>query len=152
MRAAGLAKAKVLVVAVNRPEDAVKIVRHARAVRPDIHIIARARDRVQVYALLAAGADDIVREMFDSSLRAGRYVLENIGLSEFEASEVETAFYKHDRSTIRELSELWKPGVHTADNDAYIKRAIELQNDLETALLEQLETDETVKRGPKTGG
>ena len=142
LRAAGLAKAKVLVVAVNRPEDAVRIVRHARAVRPDIHIVARARDRNDVYALNAAGADDVVREMFDSSLRAGRYVLENIGLSEFEASEVETAFFKHDRETIRELSALWKPGVHTVDNDAYIKRAVELQNDLETALLTQLEGDD----------
>lgn len=151
LRAAGLAKAKVLVVAVNRPEDAIKIVRHARAVRPDIHIVARARDRNDVYALRAAGADDVVREMFDSSLRAGRYVLENIGLSEFEASEAETAFYKHDRHTILELSKLWKPGVQTADNEAYIKRAIELQNDMETALLAQIESDATDKDEPKSG-
>ena len=32
-------------------------------------------------------------EMFDSSLRAGRYVLENVGLSEYEAHEAEKAFY-----------------------------------------------------------
>ena len=54
--------------------------------RPDLHIIARAHDRIHTYELYRAGANDIVREMFDGSLRAGRYVLENTGLSEFEAA------------------------------------------------------------------
>ena len=75
LEAAGLSTAEVLVVAVDDRENALKIVRHARRVRPDIHIISRARDRVHVYELYQAGANDIVRETFDSSVRAGRYVL-----------------------------------------------------------------------------
>ena len=47
-----------------------------------------------------------LREMFDSSLRAGRYVLENVGLSEYEAHEAEKAFYKHDRHAMRQLAPL----------------------------------------------
>jgi CPA2 family monovalent cation:H+ antiporter-2 len=73
--------------------------------------------------------------MFDSSLRAGRYVLENIGLSDYEAAQAEQTFYAHDRHTVRELAAHWIPGTPASENPAYIKRARELEKDLETALL-----------------
>ena len=92
-----------------------------------------------MFRLYQAGANDIVRELFDSSLRAGRYVLENVGLSEFEASQLETAFYHHDRQSVRELAALWNPNIPTVENKDYIARALELEKDLETMLLSQLE-------------
>ncbi|WP_212523951.1 cation:proton antiporter [Actibacterium sp. MT2.3-13A] len=134
LHAAGLAEARVLVVALDDKDASTRLVRYARRERPDLHIVARARDRMHVYELYRAGADDIVREMFDSSLRAGRYVLENMGLTDFEANEMETAFYKHDRQVLRELAELWKPGVPLDQNDAYVERARQLNKELETAL------------------
>ena len=93
LHAAGLQEASVLVVAIDDKEAAERLIHYARSERPDLHIVARAHDRVHVYRLFHAGANDIVREMFDSSLRAGRYVLENVGLSEYEAHEAEKAFY-----------------------------------------------------------
>ncbi|MCO4841905.1 MAG: cation:proton antiporter [Yoonia sp.] len=134
LAAAGLDDARVLVVAINDKASAVKLVTYARKARPDLHIIARAHDRVHVYELYAAGANDIVRELFDSSLRAGRYALENLGLTEFEAAEAETMFFEHDRAAVRELAELWRPGVPLADNPEYVALAKKLNNDLETAL------------------
>lgn len=138
LHAAGLDKARVLVAAMDNPESVTKLVAYARAQRPELHIIARAYDRTHVYKLYQAGADDIVRETFDSSLRAGRYVLENIGLTEFEASEAQKIFFNHDRMTVRELAELWDPAVPTSRNTEYITRAKELEKDLETALLARL--------------
>ncbi|QBF32426.1 monovalent cation:proton antiporter-2 (CPA2) family protein [Thalassococcus sp. S3] len=135
LQAAGLERARVLVVAMDDPDSALRLVSYARRERPDLHIVARARDRTQVYKLFKAGADDIVREMFDSSLRAGRYVLENIGLSEYEAAEAEQTFYHHDRYTIRQLAEVWREDIPASKNQAYIDRAKELQKELETALL-----------------
>jgi glutathione-regulated potassium-efflux system protein KefB len=146
LRAAGLATAKVLVITINNPEGAVKIVRHAKQVNPEITIIVRARDRAHTYELLHAGADHVVRELFDSSLRAGRYVLENVGLSEYEAAQAEEIFYQHDRHTIRELRELWKPGVPSAENQPYLDRAIALEQDIHAALLTQLMSDEALER------
>ena len=73
--------------------------------------------------------------MFDSSLRAGRYVLENMGLSNFEANEAQKLFYAHDRASVRELAALWRPDVPPSQNAAYVARAKELQKDLETAFL-----------------
>ncbi|WP_171207680.1 MULTISPECIES: monovalent cation:proton antiporter-2 (CPA2) family protein [unclassified Ruegeria] len=139
LRAAGIEKAAVLVVAMDDRKQATRLVSYARRQRPDLHIIARARDRTHVYELYQAGANDIVRELFDGSLRAGRYVLENIGLSEYEAAQAEQTFYQHDRASVRELAELWVPGVPTADNKKYIERSRQLEKDLETALLEMAE-------------
>ncbi len=135
LTAAGINTARVLVVALDDPEAAIKLTAYARTQRPDLHIVARAYDRTHTYRLYQAGANDIVREMFDSSLRAGRYVLENVGLSEYEAAEAERVFYHHDRDTVRELAGLWKPGVKIEQNQEYVDRAKELQRDLETALL-----------------
>ena len=135
LRAAGIMDARVLVVALDDKEAAIKLVKTARKHRPDLHIVARAYDRTHTFRLYQAGANDIVREMFDSSLRAGRYVLENIGLSEFEASAAEKVFYAHDRESVKELALLWRPDIPVMENEPYIARAKELEKELETALL-----------------
>lgn len=142
LRKAGLADARVLVVSLDNRKSARALVAYARAQRPDLHIVARAHDRTDVYHLYQAGADDIVREMFDSSLRAGRYVLENLGLSEYEAAEAQRIFYHHDRMSVSELAQLWTPDVAPSDNPAYVKRAKELEKDLETAFLNRTDEDE----------
>ena len=139
LHAAGLDDARVLVVAVDDKQAAVNLVSYARRLRPDIAITARAHDRLHVYELYNAGADHIVREMFDSSLRAARYVLEDMGMTDYEAHELETAFYRHDRQNLRSLADVWVPGVPVTQNDAYMERARELNNNLETALVTQLD-------------
>ncbi|MCB2110099.1 MAG: cation:proton antiporter [Defluviimonas sp.] len=135
LKAAGLAQARILVVCLDDRAKAVQLVRYARRQRDDLHIVARAHDREHVYALYRAGADDIVREYFDASLRAGRYVLENLGLSDYEASELERLFYKLDREAVRDLAKLWRPDLPSDQNAAYIARARELNSELEAALL-----------------
>jgi CPA2 family monovalent cation:H+ antiporter-2 len=139
LHAAGLKTAKVLVVALDDKAAALKLVRHARRERPDLFIVSRAHDRVHTYELFAAGADKIVREAFDSSVRAGRYVLEGMGLSDYEAATQAETFWKHDRHALLELAELWKPGVPVSENAAYMARAQELNNALETALVTTLD-------------
>ncbi|MGR3758574.1 monovalent cation:proton antiporter-2 (CPA2) family protein [Roseobacteraceae bacterium NS-SX3] len=146
LKAAGIAKARVLVVALDDREATVKMVAGVRRSYPDLHIVARAYDRNHVFELYQAGANDIVRELFDSSLRAGRYVLENIGLSEYEAAQAEQTFYNHDRRSVRELASLWVPGTPASENAAYIARAKELEKDLETALLELAQSKEQEKK------
>ena len=148
LHAAGLDDAQVLVVALDSKASAIKLVKYARSHRPDLHIVARARDRVHVYELYAAGADDIVRELFDSSLRAGRYVLENLGLSEFEAAEAEMNFYQYDRHILRELAEVWDPNLPISQNAAYVDRARAANRDLEAALAEKLDQSERIGRRP----
>lgn len=137
LTAAGLDRARIIVAALDDTEANLRLIRYAKEKRPDIIVIARARDRVSVYQLYAAKADHIVRETFDSSLRAGRYVLEHLGMSEYEASELETVFYRMDRASMRELAEVWKPGVPLEENAEYIQRSRELNRQLENALMER---------------
>lgn len=137
LKAAGLMQAHILVVALDDRVESVKLVRYARRVRPDLTIIARARDRYHVFALIRAGADKAVRELFDSSLRAARYALEFSGLSEFEAAALEKAYFDTDRGAIRELSDLWDPAVSITENPAYMARTRDLHEELEAALMAQ---------------
>ena len=139
LAAAGLAEAQVLVVAVDSPANATAIVAFARSQRPDIHIVARAYDRVHTYELFKAGADDIVRETFDASIRAGRYVLENMGFTEYEASKLSQIYFKVDRAAMRDLAELWVPGQPVHLNAAYIARAQQLDADIQSALLDEID-------------
>ncbi|WP_297768089.1 cation:proton antiporter [uncultured Roseovarius sp.] len=151
LHAAGLAEARILVAALDDPDAVVRLVSFARRECPDLHIIARAHDRTHVFRLYQAGANQIVRELFDSSLRAGRYVLENMGLTDFEAAELEQTFYHHDRHSVRELAALWDPHTPTVENDAYIGRARELEQELQTMLLSQLEEIDTPDTKTKPG-
>jgi len=139
LEAAGLAEAQVLVIAVDDRDNATRIVTYARKARPDLHIVARAHDRVHVYELFQAGANDIVRETFDASLRAGRYVLENMGYTKYEASRMSQTYYRVDRTALRDLAKLWVPGQPVHLNEAYVARARQLDRDLETALTDDLE-------------
>ena len=142
LQAAGIDTAEVLVVSLDDPEAGVRLVTYARKRRPDIHIIARASDRVHVFRLYRAGADKIVREVFDSSLRAGRYVLEHMGLSEYEAHEAESTFYKLDRQALQQLAEVWDPAIPVHLNAAYIERSRALNREMEAALMSILTDDE----------
>ena len=139
LRAAGLLEAQVLVVALDDAAACIKLVKLAHRARPGLHIIARAYDRAQVFELYNAGADDIVRETFDSSLRAGRYVLENLGLSDYEADTAAKTFYQHDREAMRDLAQLWDPKIPAHANAAYMARAQALEKHLEAALMSSLE-------------
>jgi CPA2 family monovalent cation:H+ antiporter-2 len=139
LKAAGLETARVFVICVDGKETAVNLVRYAKRQRPDISVVARAHDLLHVYELYEAGADHIVREVFDSSLRAGRYVLEDMGLTDYEAHAMELAFYRHDRQNLRALAEVWKPGVPISENEEYMALTRQMTDNLESAILTQLD-------------
>ncbi|MEM7441096.1 MAG: monovalent cation:proton antiporter-2 (CPA2) family protein [Pseudomonadota bacterium] len=138
MHSAGLMTARILVVAVDDNAAAVKLVEHARKERPDLHIIARAYDRNHVYQLYRAGANDIVRETFDSALRAGRYMLSGAGWSDYDAFAARDAFYKADRHALQELAAVWDPAVPNVQNEAYVELAKQINSDLHTGFLSNL--------------
>jgi len=126
LHAAGLKEADMLIVAIDDKERAVEIVRHARRDRPDIHIVVRAYDREEVYKLYSAGANDIIRETFDSATRAGRSALEGFGIHPFEAERAVTAFVKSDQKAIRDLAVAYDPNVLPHENPEYIRLVREI--------------------------
>lgn len=149
LKAAGLDTARVFVICVDGKQTSVNLVRYAKRHRPDISVVARAHDLLHVYELYEAGADHIVREVFDSSLRAARYVLEDMGLTDYEAHAMEMAFYRHDRHNLRALAEVWKPGVPVSDNEDYMRLTREMTDNLESAILTQLDQMEDEAQGDR---
>jgi len=132
MHAAGLMEAQVLVVAVDDRKAALKLVQHARRERPDLHIVARAYDRQNVYELYRAGANEIVRETFDSSVRAGKSVLQEMGMSVFEVDQAAEYFFDTDRRLLKEMAQVWDPAVANIDNPEFVARAREAASRMAT--------------------
>jgi CPA2 family monovalent cation:H+ antiporter-2 len=122
LEAAGIAEARALVIAIDDPEKALRMVRHVSRRYPEVRIVARARDRHHVYALHAAGADETVREVFDGAVRAGEHVLAALGYEDAEIERAAAAFFEHDRRMLAELAELWDPRVPPEKNAAYVAR------------------------------
>jgi uncharacterized Ntn-hydrolase superfamily protein len=87
-----------------------------------------------------------VRETFDSAVRASRYALEAFGVHPHEAEKLVTVFVDHDSDGIRRLARLYDPEVPVFENEAYMKLAGEIQDELEQTLSERGSADDRVKR------
>ena len=134
IHAAGLDDAKLLIVAIDDPEQAVSLVTYARRHRPELHIIARANDRDQVYKLYSAGATDIVRETFDSSVRASTYALQALGDSPELAAQSMLKFVEHDKKAILKMAQVWRADVKNFNNEEYIAMAQTISQQLEEVM------------------
>lgn len=137
LEAAGVAEAQVIVVAVDDRDTATPDRALCAVTPPRVHIVARARDRVHVYELFQAGANDIVRETFDSSIRAGRYVLEN-AFSDTRPPKVSEPITASTAPRCAIWPRSGCPVSRHILNEAYVARAKQLDRDLESALMEEL--------------
>jgi CPA2 family monovalent cation:H+ antiporter-2 len=80
LRRCGLESVNALVVTMDAPEGVEAIVATARAMRPDLTIVARARDARQAQRLYELGATDAVPETVEASLQLSEAVLVEIGV------------------------------------------------------------------------
>ena len=76
----GLADALALVITMDDPEGAEAIVAVARELRPDLTVVARARDARHAQRLYELGATDAVPETVEASLQLSEAVLVGIGV------------------------------------------------------------------------
>ena len=96
LRTAGAANARILVVAVDDVAQSLKIVDLAHQHFPNLQIVARARDVTHWNQLRDRGVMQVEREMFDSSLRSARSVLELLGHGAHEARQSAMRFRQHN--------------------------------------------------------
>jgi CPA2 family monovalent cation:H+ antiporter-2 len=80
LRACGIERAKGLVVTLDNPSAVEAVVSTARAERPDLTIVARARDARHATQLYLIGVDDAVPETIEASLQLSEAVLADIGV------------------------------------------------------------------------
>ena len=93
----------VLVVAVDDIEQSLTIVDLAREHFPNARIVARARNVAHQFQLLDRGVESIERELFESSLRSARSVLEGLGWPAHEAREAAMRFRRRNIQLMYEI-------------------------------------------------
>ena len=103
LRTAGAATAKILVVAVDDVEQSLEIVDLARAHFPNLQIVARARDVTHWNKLRDRNVMLVQRELFESSLRSARSVLELLGQEPAEAHAIARRFRQHNLELFEKL-------------------------------------------------
>ena len=123
LHAAGVAEASVVVIAIDNKDQTTEITHYIRQNYPDVHIVARAFDRMHVFELYSAGAQDIIRETFDSSLRMARSVLEALGLTRPEAQEITSGFAAADQTHMLTMAQAWRPDIVSHENPEMLKAA-----------------------------
>jgi len=96
LRTAGAETARVLVVAVDDKEQSLSIVDLAREHFPHLELVARARDVTHWNELRDRGVMRVEREVFESSLRSARTVLEVLGFAPHEARMHAMRFRRHN--------------------------------------------------------
>ncbi len=134
LEAAGAGKAKVLVIAIDNPGQAVLLAREARRVFPHLTILARARNRTHAYELIDAGVDSFWRETFSSSAQMAGGVLQALGKSERAANGILKKFTDIDRKNLEEAAQF------RGDQEAL--RALALRNREELESLMQGDVEE----------
>ncbi|HSI45526.1 MAG TPA: monovalent cation:proton antiporter-2 (CPA2) family protein [Methylophilus sp.] len=92
---AGIAEARLLVIAVNDSEAALEMAKLVKERWPAVAIVARARSRTDAFDLRELDLNPI-RETFYSSLEAARQALLAIGETSSAAAKIIEQFEKHD--------------------------------------------------------
>ena len=103
LRIAGAQTAGVLVIAVDDIEQSLKIVSVAKEHFPHLQLVARARDVTHWNRLRDMGVRLVEREMFESSLRSARSVLELLGHPPHEARKTAMRFRRHNLALFEKL-------------------------------------------------
>jgi len=134
LTAAGIERAKLLVIAIDNKAKITELARYVIQNHPHVHVTARAIDRHHVYELWAAGCRDIIRETYDSSLRASRSALEALGVERAHAEMMVEDFNEMDRAAMVELANIYRDDIPAHQNKAYVAKAMEMREQWEADL------------------
>jgi CPA2 family monovalent cation:H+ antiporter-2 len=80
LKACGVGSARAVVVTMDAPAKVDEVVRQIRAMRPDVTLIARARDARHAEALYRLGVTDAVPEAIEASLQLAENALVDLGV------------------------------------------------------------------------
>ena len=134
LETAGASQARVLILALDRPETTLELARTARKHFPQLTIYARSFDWQDSYDLLEAGVDHVYREALDASLRMGAQVMNGLGFRAYQAERATQKFLRHDEESLHHLARWRNEG-----SSVYITEARRRIENLERMLLADLE-------------
>ena len=103
LRTAGIAKARLLVVAIDDIDGSLRLIAAVRRGYPLLPIAARARNITHYYDLMDLGVTVIERETFDSALQLGRQALRELGFGDRRAEQAAIKFRLHNLQTVLDI-------------------------------------------------
>jgi glutathione-regulated potassium-efflux system protein KefB len=129
LRASGAETAETILVCVDKPEAADKIVELVQSEFPLVKLFVRAYDRGHSIRLIKAGVEFHIRETFESALAFGEHVLKDLGFSEDEARDTIEDVRRRDeeRLTLQVAGglqagrSLWRNNTSTPQPEPYVK-------------------------------
>ncbi|MEW6371362.1 MAG: glutathione-regulated potassium-efflux system protein KefC [Pseudomonadota bacterium] len=124
LHAAGAAKARALVLAIDDIDDSLALADAVRADFPDLPILARARNVTHYYQLMDRGVTVIERETFESALQLGRRVLCQLGYGAYRAREATLKFREHNKASVDAVYPYYK------DREQYVSMAKRARDEL----------------------
>ena len=129
LRAAGAAKARAVVVAIDDIEDSLKLVDAVRREYPDLPVFARARNVTHYYQLMDRGVELIERETFESALRLGRHVMTaGLGQSAYATRQAALKFRRYNKQTLDTVYPYYK------DRETFVSMAKQAREELEAMI------------------
>ncbi len=127
LRAAGIENARALVLAIDEPETAIRIVEEVKQAFPSLPIFSRAYDRIHAYRLLHLGVQEIAIETSGSALALGTEVLKKLGFPALRAFRNAQVFRKNNDRSIRDLARRF----HEVDRETFIQASQQASQQLE---------------------
>lgn len=99
LRAAGIETARLLILAIDDCQAALRTVKRVRARYPDVKLVVRARNRTDAFDLLEHGIE-FERETFRGSVALGEKALLALGDDAAAAKHAAEAFIEHDEALL----------------------------------------------------
>jgi monovalent cation:proton antiporter-2 (CPA2) family protein len=106
LEAAGAAKGKLFILAIEDESKANQIVKMVQRHFPKLTIVARAASRQHAYELLRLGVTHVHRETFGSAIDLSLDALRALGMDDPQARRVAEIFRAHDEASVREMAVL----------------------------------------------
>jgi glutathione-regulated potassium-efflux system ancillary protein KefC len=136
LHAAGAAKARALVLAIDDIEDSLALADAVREHFPDLTILARARNVTHYYQLMDRGVSVIERETFESALQLGRRALCHLGWGAYRAREATLKFREHNKASVNAVYPFYK------DREQYVSMAKRARDELNEMFARDLKSYE----------
>ena len=129
LRASGAETAETILVCVDKPEIADRIVELVKAEFPLTKLFVRAYDRGHSIRLINAGVEFHIRETFESALAFSEHVLKDLGFSGDEATEtIEDVRRRDEERLLLQVTgglqagrSLWRNNTSTPQPEPYVK-------------------------------
>jgi monovalent cation:H+ antiporter-2, CPA2 family len=119
LQSAGADNARILIAAIDPPEINQELIAIARKNFPNLHIMARAKSRMDAYELIDMGLSDIYRESLHTSVKLAVDVLGKLGQRSYTATRQGQKFMQYDEDALREMA------GHRHDMKKYVLKARE---------------------------